>query len=769
MSLRRPSLTVLVAYGAVTALFGYPLLRHLGSVVPCDLGDPVLNTWILWWNSQAVPLTAEWWNAPAFFPARDALAFSEHLVGLSPLTTPVIWLTDNPLLAYNITVLLTFVLSGMGAYVLALTITKRHDVAFVAGLAYGFAPYRMSQLAHIQVLASFWMPLALAALHRYVAGSRPRWLVLFAAATALQGLTNGYYLFYFPVLVAFWVLWFAPPGRRLAIVAAVGGSLAAVAVVLLPFLLHYRAVHEHFRLERSLAEAVRYSAGIDDLLHASVDSVVWGQWLAGPGHESCLFPGLTGVLLIVAAAVWAREGPGTDGAMKGGLPRPLRLTLTVVASALSVVALSRILLGPWRLELLGVVVSTGTLSKPLTLAVYAWSVVALTGPYFRRLARARSPLAFYVLATGAMWVLSFGPAPTLGDVEVLYWAPYRWLSLFPGFSGLRVPARFAMLAVLCLSAAAAIALARLQARLGPRAGVLLVALASAGILADGWSELRFREPPWPSVVSARDGPGAVLELPLRGSVHEVRAMYRGVEHRHPVVNGYSGHGPAHTAVLQVALRREEPELLRELAAQGVRHVVVFKDRDPARRWRRYVRSHPGARRVRAAGTQVLFSLPASAPVEERCEGRPLPITGIAASVSPEWASRALDGDPDTRWHTGRSQQPGDEIVVEIGALEAITGVELALGPHHRDFPRRLVVEASLDGRDWTTLWQGPTSARALAAAIEAPRRMPLRVCFPAAQARHLRLRQQGGAQRFGWTVAELVVLGEAPPDAEGGP
>ncbi len=758
----RPSLTVSFIYGAVTVLFGYPLLRRLGTAVPNDLGDPLLNTWILWWNSRAIPLTADWWNAPAFFPARDALAFSEHLVGLSPLTTPVIWLGGSPLLAYNITFLLTFALSAMGAYLLALTIAKRHDVAFVAGLAYGFAPYRMAQLAHVQVLASFWMPLALAALHRYVDDRRPRWLVLFAAATALQGLTNGYYLFFFPVLIGLWVMWFSPPGRRLATAGAAGGSLAAASVVYLPFLLHYRAAHEWFRLERFSAEVGRFSAGLDDLLHASADLVVWGRWLGTSGREDHLFPGLTCLLLLVAAAVWAREDPGADRATRGLLPRRVRLGLAVAASLLSLVALSRLLLGPWRLELLGAVVSTGKLSKPLTLTVYSWVGWALTGPSVRRVVRSRSPLVFYSVATVAMWIFSFGPAPTIGDVEILYWAPYRWLTLLPGFDGLRVPARFAMLAVLCLSTAAALALGRLRSRVSPRAGVLLVAVASAGILAEGWREIPLQDPPPGSVLSDRDESGAVMELPLGRPLHDVQAMYRGIQHHHPVVNGYSGHEPAHSIVLRLALPREEPEVLQELATRGVRSVVVFKDQDRSRRWRRYVRSLREVKRVRGAGNQVLFSLPDLAPAAKACEGPPLPVTGVTASVSPEGVARALDGDPDTRWHTGRPQQPGDEIVVELGAVEAVAGVELALGPHYGDFPRRLVVEASLDERSWKVLWDGPTGALALAAAIETPRSMPLRVCFPPARARHVRLRQLGRAPRFGWTVAELVVLGEHP-------
>jgi hypothetical protein len=82
-----------------------------------------------------------------------------------------------------------------------------------------------------------------------------------------------------------------------------------------------------------------------------------------------------------------------------------------------------------------------------------------TGSGARRIVRDRSPLAFYVAATLAMWAFSFGPSPSIGDLEIRSWAPYRWLTLLPGYDGLRVPARFAMLAALCLAAAAGIALA----------------------------------------------------------------------------------------------------------------------------------------------------------------------------------------------------------------------------------------------------------------------------------------------------------------------
>ena len=53
------------------------------------------------------------------------------------------------------------------------------------------APYRASQVSHLQVLTAYWMPLALAALHVYMRTGAARWLVAFAVAWLLQGMSNG--------------------------------------------------------------------------------------------------------------------------------------------------------------------------------------------------------------------------------------------------------------------------------------------------------------------------------------------------------------------------------------------------------------------------------------------------------------------------------------------------------------------------------------------------------------------------------------------------
>ena len=119
-----PWLLALAGYTSLTLLFTWPLACHLATVVPHDVGDPLLTTWILWWNAQAVPLTSAWWNAPYYYPLTDTLALTEHLAGLSPVTTPIQWLGGSPLLAYNLVLIASTWWSGLATHALVRRLTS---------------------------------------------------------------------------------------------------------------------------------------------------------------------------------------------------------------------------------------------------------------------------------------------------------------------------------------------------------------------------------------------------------------------------------------------------------------------------------------------------------------------------------------------------------------------------------------------------------------------------------------------------------------------
>ena len=160
----------------------WPLVRDARTLIASDTGDPVLKTSILVWNATVRPLLAAWWNAPHFFPTEGVVAFTENLLGLYPLTSPLYWLTGNAVLAYNLTLFLMWPLSALAVFLLVRPLVAWQSAAFVAGLAFAFTPLRAVALPHIQTMATFGLPLCLVGLHGYVRDRQWPWLVLFGLA-----------------------------------------------------------------------------------------------------------------------------------------------------------------------------------------------------------------------------------------------------------------------------------------------------------------------------------------------------------------------------------------------------------------------------------------------------------------------------------------------------------------------------------------------------------------------------------------------------------
>lgn len=259
-----------------------------------------------------MPLTTQWWDGFAFFPHAGTIAFSDHRLGESLMATPLQWMGLSAVTAYNVTLLATFPLSALAAHWLAFTVTRRHDAAVVAGLAYGFNPIRIAHLEHLELLAGFGMPAALAALHLYSQTARRRWLAACAAALAVQALCASYYALFFSVVLALWILWFQRWRDRWKVVAMLIASACGLAVVT-PLAIGYWRVHHAYGFAWSFREIQIYSAGVHSLVTASPQMALWG-WTAGQSdHERQLFPGLTIIVLAVAGLRRLRLRAAIDG------------------------------------------------------------------------------------------------------------------------------------------------------------------------------------------------------------------------------------------------------------------------------------------------------------------------------------------------------------------------------------------------------------------------------------------------------------------------
>jgi F5/8 type C domain-containing protein len=750
-----PVLLAAIVYVLLTVALTWPLTIHPASLVPNDLGDPLLNTWILAWNARVLPLTASWWNGPQFYPVTGTLAFSEHLLGLTIFTTPIIWLTGEPLVAHNVAFFLSFVLSALAAYFLAYTISRRHDCAFLAGVAFAFAPYRMAQFAHVQVLSAYWMPVALAALHRYFENRRLHWLVVFAVAWFLQALACGYYLFYLSVLIGLWLLWFAKGPDRTRALAYVAISWAIVTAMLAPVLYGYWRFHHAYGLRRGIDEIISFSADVGSVLKAPDNLWLWG-WLSVVKHpEADIFPGLTVVTLIVLGLAL-----GWQEAAKARIGR-LRIARVLVAFAVlfSFIAASPLYFGPWKLQIGGLrLLSVGTPHKPLSLAFACLIVAGAMHPSVRTAWSRRSAMTFYALASLAMWLLSLGPEPTLMDHPIIYKAPYAWLMMLPGVEGVRVPARFWMLAALCLSVAAALALRQLTAR-WPRFARAIPAIACVGILADGWPRPMFMEKrpasrPVHSRVVAR------LDLPPVAS-HDSISLFRATEHKRPLFNGYSGYFAPHYWAMQYMIKQHDPAVLTRLSSYGPFEVVVDHDWDPGAALRRFLLSAPQTSLVYRDDRYSAFRVERGpyTPAIPRPQGQALAIASITATCGETHAREMVDGDIMSRWHCGREQRPGDTFTVDLGSERQLAGAELLIAGFVGDFPRKLSIETSGDGATWALAWTGDAALVTMSAALEDPLNIPVPFSFEKRPARYVRFTQLGTEETYYWSVAELRLVG----------
>jgi len=147
----KKALVVLLAFFILSLVFTYPLPLHLGSAVE-DRQDALLNVWITAWDGhQLLADPLHLFDANIFHPYPRTLAYSELLLGNALLALPLTAVTGNPVLGYNIALLLSFALSALGAYLLVLRLTRSPAAGFVAGLVFAFSSYRLTNLAQAQV------------------------------------------------------------------------------------------------------------------------------------------------------------------------------------------------------------------------------------------------------------------------------------------------------------------------------------------------------------------------------------------------------------------------------------------------------------------------------------------------------------------------------------------------------------------------------------------------------------------------------------------
>jgi hypothetical protein len=320
---------------ALAVLMTWPALRHAPYTLPQDLGDPTLVTWLLAWPGHILLTDSDQlWHGNAFYPDRWSYAFTDSLLGYAPAGM----IGDGPLAAvarYNIMYVLVAALAFFGAYMLARQLGVDRIAALVTAIAFAYAPWRLTQAGHLQVLSTGGIALSLAMLARghgwtlrygfKRAKVRPGWIVAGWLVAAWQitlgfgiGLVFTYVLIGIAVVVLLaWVVRRIARRRREPFVRVLGANLVGgtifAAVTVLMALPYLTVVDQHPNARRDFAVLYDFSPPLRGFLTAPETSWLWGAAHEGARHpdllswtpEMTLLPGFALIGLAAAGMVYS--------------------------------------------------------------------------------------------------------------------------------------------------------------------------------------------------------------------------------------------------------------------------------------------------------------------------------------------------------------------------------------------------------------------------------------------------------------------------------
>ena len=338
---RRELAFLVVGACLLSVMMNWPLILNLGTDIPRDIGDPLVQSWQIAWGGHALghqPL--DFFQANHFWPLPDTLAFSDALIGYAPAGL----IGDGPKAAvarYDLMFMFAYALVFVGAYLLARELGLGPGGAAVAGAACAFAPYRLEQDGHMQVISSGGVPLSLALGVRGYRLAQPGWVVAAFCVAAWQlslgfsvGLPFAHLLGILALIaVIYWLRAGRPPlERRLVVATVVGLAIfgGVTAVISRPYV---RVADAHPQAHRSPEVVEEFSGPAKVFIVAPRENSIWGDRtekyrvnLQNP-QEKTLFPGL--VILVLA-------GIGLGSPV---FPRGLRIGLGVGVLVVSVLAL----------------------------------------------------------------------------------------------------------------------------------------------------------------------------------------------------------------------------------------------------------------------------------------------------------------------------------------------------------------------------------------------------------------------------------------------
>jgi hypothetical protein len=292
------------AFSALTVVMCWPLASIATVSLPAA-DDAMFSVWRLAWIAhQLGGDPSRLFDANIFHPATNTLAFSDAMLLVGLMASPLFYAGLDAGLIHNVMLLAAIAGSMLCAFALARRLTGSDAAAAIAALIFGFAPYRIAHISHLELQWTMWMPLSMLLLHRVMEQPSPGRGLLLGLSLAAQVLCSVYYgAFLACYLTIAWLALIPFAGAKRRVVYATAAAAVPVLLVAAIYGPPYAQTRNQFG-ERRADEVRTFSAVPGDYLRVPPENRLLGGAQSGPvPEERSLFPGFVAIALAVFALV----------------------------------------------------------------------------------------------------------------------------------------------------------------------------------------------------------------------------------------------------------------------------------------------------------------------------------------------------------------------------------------------------------------------------------------------------------------------------------
>ena len=311
---RHDWLIAVALYLFCTWLFFYPCLRNISTYLIGPPGDNMEHFWdIWWWNKAAAGKGLSFsFSDYIFYPEGSSLLFHATSFYNFSLAIPLSKIF-NRVAVYNILILHSFLLAGVGAFLLIRYITRDSLAGIIGGFIFAFSPFHFVRaLCHLTISSIQFIPFFVLYYIKSLKGASRKDLLLACLFFFLNGICSWYSLVFSVYFMGFVYLYLALRRRQALLKDALLKSVMIIGITLLilsPWILRM------ILLRMKCSEVVRF--GYDRYL-----ADVFGLFVPHPLHwlgrlkivkiinqkalgwyfmENTVYLGLVNILIIVIA------------------------------------------------------------------------------------------------------------------------------------------------------------------------------------------------------------------------------------------------------------------------------------------------------------------------------------------------------------------------------------------------------------------------------------------------------------------------------------